>query len=55
MWNELNIRRFIHELETAPEFLVLENVDLRQSEVENRALNVEMEIATYYRAGANGN
>ena len=50
-----NIRRFIHELETAPEFLVLENVDLRQSEVENRALNVEMEIATYYRAGANGN
>jgi Tfp pilus assembly protein PilO len=50
-----NIRRFIHELETAPEFLVLENVDLRQSEVENRALNVEMEIATYYRTGANGN
>ena len=50
-----NIRRFIHELETAPEFLVLENVNLRQSEVENRALNVEMEIATYYRAGANGN
>ena len=50
-----NIRRFVHELETAPEFLVLENVDLRQSEVENRALNVEMEIATYYRAGANGN
>jgi Tfp pilus assembly protein PilO len=50
-----NIRRFIHELETAPEFLVLENVNLRQSEVENRGLNVEMEIATYYRAGANGN
>ena len=23
-----NIRRFIHELETAPEFLVLENVQL---------------------------
>ena len=50
-----NIRRFVHELETAPEFLELENVELRQSEVENRALNVEMEIATYYRAGANGN
>ena len=51
-----NIRRFIHELETAPEFLVLENVNLRQSDVENRGLNVEFEIATYYRAaGANGN
>jgi Tfp pilus assembly protein PilO len=50
-----NIRRFIHELETAPEFLVLENVELSQSEVENRGLNVTVEIATYYRAGANGN
>ncbi len=50
-----NIRRFIHELETAPEFLVLENVQLTQSEVENRGLNVNVEIATYYRAGANGN
>lgn len=50
-----NIRRFIHQLETAPEFLVLENVELSQSEVENRGLNVSVEIATYYRAGANGN
>ena len=50
-----NIRRFIHELETAPEFLVLENVELTQSEVENRGLNVNVEIATYYRAAANGN
>lgn len=50
-----NIRRFVHELETAPEFLVLENLQLRQSEIENRGLNVDVEIATYYRAGANGN
>jgi Tfp pilus assembly protein PilO len=50
-----NIRRFVHELETAPEFLVLENLQLRQSDVEDRGLNVEVEIATYYRAGANGN
>jgi Tfp pilus assembly protein PilO len=49
-----NIRRFVHELETAPEFLVLENVELTQSEVENRGLNVSVEIATYYRTGANG-
>jgi Tfp pilus assembly protein PilO len=50
-----NIRRFVHQLETAPEFLVLENLQLRQSEVENRGLNVDVEIATYYRAGVNGN
>jgi Tfp pilus assembly protein PilO len=49
-----NIRRFIHALETAPEFLVLEHVDLAQGDQENRALNVSLTIATYYRAAANG-
>jgi Tfp pilus assembly protein PilO len=49
-----SIRRFIHELETAPEFLVLENVELSQSETENRGLNVNVQIATYYRAAGNG-
>jgi hypothetical protein len=49
-----NIRRFIHALEVAPEFLVLENVQLSQAEQENRSLNVSVQIATYYRAGANG-
>jgi Tfp pilus assembly protein PilO len=49
-----SIRRFIHELETAPEFLVLENVQLSQSETENRGLNVNVQIATYYRAAGNG-
>lgn len=49
-----NIRRFVHELEAAPEFLVLENVELSQSEVENRGLNVNVQIATYYRAVDNG-
>src|SRR6476661_608075 len=50
-----NIRRFIHELETAPEFLVLENVELSQGSLESRGLNVNLQIATYYRAEANGN
>ena len=50
-----NIRRFIHELETAPEFLVLENVDLSQSDIEDRGLNVTVQVATYYRTGSNGN
>ena len=49
-----NIRRFIHSLEIAPEFLVLENVQLSQDEQDNKALNVTVQIATYYRAGANG-
>jgi Tfp pilus assembly protein PilO len=49
-----NIRRFIHALETAPEFLVLENVEVSQGETEGKALNVLVQIATYYRAEANG-
>jgi Tfp pilus assembly protein PilO len=49
-----NIRRFIHSLETAPEFLVLENVELTQNQAEKSALNVSLQIATYYRAEANG-
>jgi len=51
-----NIRRFIHALETGHDFLVLENVDLTQSEGEGKGLTVNIQIATYFRAaGAHGN
>jgi hypothetical protein len=51
-----NIRRFLHQLETAPEFLVVERVDLRQSENDrNRGITVTIQVATYFRAGADGN
>jgi Tfp pilus assembly protein PilO len=49
-----DIRRFIHAIETAPEFLVLENVELSQVD-ETKGLNVNVQIATYYRTGGNGN
>ena len=49
-----NIRRFIHDLETSPEFLILENVQLSQNEAERRDLNVTVQIATYYRSEGNG-
>jgi Tfp pilus assembly protein PilO len=49
-----NIRRFIHDLESAPEFLVLENVQLTQNEGERSGLKVAVQIATYYRTGGNG-
>lgn len=44
-----DIRRFIHAIETAPEFRVLENVQLSQEEGEPRGLKVTVQIATYYR------
>ena len=48
-----NVRRFIHQLETAPEFLVLESVSVMTSE--DRALNVTARVSTYYRASDHGN
>jgi Tfp pilus assembly protein PilO len=48
-----DIRRFIHALETAPEFLVLENVTLSQAD-ESRGIILNVQIATYYRTAANG-
>lgn len=51
-----NIRQYIHKLETAPEFIVLENVFLAQSEAEEkRGITVTVQVATYYRAGGDGN
>lgn len=49
-----NIRQFIHELETAPEFLVLESVTVTQDADDERLLNVTAHVATYYRGGGNG-
>ena len=50
-----NVRRFIHQLETAPEFRILESVIVTSSEDGERRLNLTAEVATYYRDGANGN
>ena len=44
------IRRLIYGLETAPEFLILENVALSQVQERDQALNLTVKIATYYRA-----
>jgi Tfp pilus assembly protein PilO len=50
-----NIRRFIHDLETAPEFLILENVALSQTSERDRGLTVVVKVATYFRIGNDGN
>jgi Tfp pilus assembly protein PilO len=50
-----NVRRFIHELENAPEFLVLESVAVTTTAEGDRRLNVVAQIATYYRATQHGN
>jgi hypothetical protein len=52
-----DVRKFIYSLETAPEFIVLENIGLTSTsgEAQARALAMVLEIATYYRSGDGGN
>ena len=49
-----DIRHFIYELETAPEFLILETVSLSQGADASSGLNVTVRVATYYQAGGDG-
>jgi Tfp pilus assembly protein PilO len=49
-----DIRRFIYELEAAPEFLILETVSLSQGTDSSSGLNVTVKVATYYQAGGDG-
>jgi Tfp pilus assembly protein PilO len=44
-----DVRRFIHKLETAPEFVVIESVGLVQGE-KNAPLTLTVKLSTYYKA-----
>jgi len=46
-----DVRRFIHKLETAPEFVVIEDVGLVQGE-KNAPLTLTVRLSTYYKAGS---
>jgi Tfp pilus assembly protein PilO len=49
-----DIRQFIYDLETSPEFLVLEHVGLSSQGTDGGgALRMDVRVATYYRAGGN--
>lgn len=47
------IRQFVYELETAPDFVIIDDVALAQSEAD-RPLTLTLALSTYYRLGANG-
>lgn len=48
-----NIRRFIYDLETSPEFLIIDGVALSQAE-QGKPQMLTLEVLTYYRTRANG-
>ncbi|MFB3853646.1 MAG: GspMb/PilO family protein [Vicinamibacterales bacterium] len=47
-----NIRRFVHALERAPEFIVVENIALAMRGETNSPLVVNLVMSSYYRADA---
>jgi hypothetical protein len=51
-----DVRRFIYSLETAPEFIILENVGLTSpgEPALTRGLSMKLDIATYFRSGNGG-
>jgi Tfp pilus assembly protein PilO len=49
-----NFRQFIYDLESAPDFVIIDDVTLSQSEP-GKPLTLTVQLSTYYRLGANGN
>jgi hypothetical protein len=50
-WDD--IRRLIYEIETGPDFLVIDNVALSEGEGGSAPLSLTLEISTYHRVAGN--
>jgi hypothetical protein len=48
-----SFRRFMYEVESSPEFLIIDSVSLAQAEA-GKPLVATLEVSTYYRTKANG-
>jgi len=48
-----NVRQFLYELETTPEFIIVDDVTLGQPETE-KPVTLTLEVSTYFRQGRNG-
>lgn len=51
-WND--IRQLIYQIETGPDFLVIDNVALSEGGSAGAPLALELEISTYFRTSGNG-
>jgi len=49
-----SLRRFIYQLESDPAFVIIDDVQLAQSDPA-KPLTLQLQLSTYYRLGANGN
>jgi Tfp pilus assembly protein PilO len=49
-----SIRQFIYDVESASEFVIIDDVTLSQNDL-GRPLTLTLELSTYFRLGSNGN
>jgi Tfp pilus assembly protein PilO len=49
-----DMRDFIYDLETSPEFVTIEDVALGQATQESESLTLSLRLSTYYRGGDRG-
>jgi Tfp pilus assembly protein PilO len=49
-----SVRQFLYELETTPEFIIVDDVTLAQSDAD-KPLALTVEVSTYYRQARGGN
>jgi hypothetical protein len=49
-----DIRQLIHEIETGPDFLVIDNVALAEGGSAGAPLSLTLELSTYFRVDGNG-
>jgi Tfp pilus assembly protein PilO len=52
--NYENIRRFIHQVETGDDFIVIDSIALQQGEEAGAPLTLALALSTYYQAGTDG-
>jgi hypothetical protein len=50
-WND--IRQLIYEIETGPDFMVIDNVSLSEGESATAPLSLTLEVSTYYQVAGN--
>jgi hypothetical protein len=48
-----DIRQLIYEIETGPDFMVIDNVSLSEGQSVNAPLSLALEISTYYQVAGN--
>lgn len=47
-----DVRSFIHQLETSPEFVVIDNITLSEEEEDTGLLELQLALSTYFKAQA---